>query len=421
MTINIAHEIQVGAGENEPNVIQVEAGKQYLSEVFKDGYLPYGILNKNTTGCGGTTVALESPNNYIVFVPTIELIQNKCCQYNKPEGGTLSRLNNLGYEVNIFEVHGDFESLEDQINYHIREAKEYDNPVKFLATYDSAPKLLHYLGEEFVKNCYILVDEFHSLMIDYGFRDEAIENLIEVMKGHSKTTYMSATHLETEHGPIQLEKLPRTIIKWQNVTKPYIVLEACMSPIKSVKAIIGHDSAGHPVLKIDLNEEPIFPEQYFFFINSVKQINAIIKDLPDGLQNQMCIVCTIKESNRETLGDLIALVGSTRNLKRYNFLTKRAYYGCDIDSQRGLSIVVTDVNIGTTLLDVNTDIIQITGRIRNEENPFKNTLVHIYNELPEDKEQIGFNQFERKQLQSTKSKNIDTENFLRHIRFKYFF
>ncbi len=30
---------------NIPNEIQVEAGKRYLSEVFEDGYLPYGILN----------------------------------------------------------------------------------------------------------------------------------------------------------------------------------------------------------------------------------------------------------------------------------------------------------------------------------------------------------------------------------------
>ena len=35
------------------------------------------IFNKVVTGCGGTTVALFSSDNYVISVPTTELITNK--------------------------------------------------------------------------------------------------------------------------------------------------------------------------------------------------------------------------------------------------------------------------------------------------------------------------------------------------------
>ena len=49
----------------------------------KDGYmtindLPHNcIFNKVRTGCGGTTIALGNEENYVIAVPTTELIVNK--------------------------------------------------------------------------------------------------------------------------------------------------------------------------------------------------------------------------------------------------------------------------------------------------------------------------------------------------------
>ena len=36
------------------------------------------IFNKVRTGCGATTIALTNDENYIIAVPTTELIENKC-------------------------------------------------------------------------------------------------------------------------------------------------------------------------------------------------------------------------------------------------------------------------------------------------------------------------------------------------------
>lgn len=48
----------------------------YVSEFMTD--FPDGILNKQQTGVGNTHLAIINDENYIIAVPTIELILNKC-------------------------------------------------------------------------------------------------------------------------------------------------------------------------------------------------------------------------------------------------------------------------------------------------------------------------------------------------------
>lgn len=56
----------------------------------------------------------------------------------------------------------------------------------------------------------------------------------------------------------------------------------------------------------------------------------------------------------------------------------------------------------STILDVATDIVQITGRIRNENNPFKDTILHIYS--PSEKSsRIEFEEELNKKIAKAKS------------------
>mgnify|MGYP000066766923 CR=1 FL=1 len=43
-------------------------------------------LTKSKTGCGATTIALTNSENYIIAVPTTELIENKCYPIKDAEG-----------------------------------------------------------------------------------------------------------------------------------------------------------------------------------------------------------------------------------------------------------------------------------------------------------------------------------------------
>ena len=79
----------------------------------KDGYmvdsdLPHNcIFNKARTGCGATTIAIRNNENYVIAVPTTELIVNKC-----------------NSERELFGLYGNFTiSLKNRLEEHIRTAK----------------------------------------------------------------------------------------------------------------------------------------------------------------------------------------------------------------------------------------------------------------------------------------------------------
>lgn len=58
---------------------------------------------------------------------------------------------------------------------------------------------------------------------------------------------------------------------------------------------------------------------------------------------------------------------------------KTVFYGADFYSKAGLIVVASEGYAKSSLLDISTDMVQIAGRIRTRENPFKNIILHIYN------------------------------------------
>lgn len=99
----------------------------------KDGYmvdsdLPHNcIFNKARTGCGGTSIALNNGENYVVAVPTTELIINKCSSNDR-----------------CFGLYGNFtpklkKELSDYIQQH--ECR------KIICTYDKLPNCWLWLME----------------------------------------------------------------------------------------------------------------------------------------------------------------------------------------------------------------------------------------------------------------------------------
>lgn len=115
----------------------------------------------------------------------------------------------------------------------------------------------------------------------------------------------------------------------------------------------------------------------FFFINSVTDIAAILKhcSLTD---DEVKIVCADNEDNREKLSEY-TISNSRAENRMFTFITSKSFEGADYFSETGLCFVVSNSSNRNTLLDISTDIYQIAGRIRTENNPFRNKLVHIFN------------------------------------------
>ena len=118
------------------------------------------VFNKGITGCGATTLAIKQPGNTILAMPFRGLVENKAA--SNPE---------LLY-----------------IGSH--------NPIKIATTYDSFPLVCDVLisqGLDPYKDFFLFVDEWHILVNDYKFRNEAITKLLNEAEHFERKTYTSAT------------------------------------------------------------------------------------------------------------------------------------------------------------------------------------------------------------------------------------
>lgn len=99
--------------------IIADKSAQFLSEVINE--IPSQcLLNKGVTGCGGTTLEIQSKRDSIILVPNINLVLNKTKAHR-----------------NLIGVYG--EVLKYQFDDAFKKQKSYK---KIIATYDSLPKLI---------------------------------------------------------------------------------------------------------------------------------------------------------------------------------------------------------------------------------------------------------------------------------------
>jgi hypothetical protein len=332
------------------NTIIAEPNQKYLSEVLDK--LPLGILNKQQTNVGGSYMALNSPENYILVAPTRDLIDNKLAQPNSSEfplfgvyGGT-SRVAFKNY-------------IRNNVLHHI------------LVTYDSLPKLIKWL-EALGINAYdynILYDEYHLLLTEMGYRSRAIETLVRIATRFKHYTFMSATPIIEQFLPQILAELPYTVVKWTN-TRNIIPTRFSTHCVYRTTVRLLQDFSNGQLLDGKQVEE------FFIFTNSVKGIKQIL-DTAKLDPEEVKVVCadTIRNSQILDNYEISTMTGENR---MYNFFTSKGFQGCDLYSTSGLTIVVSDSKKKHTLTDIQTALYQISGRIRNDDNVFRDKLFHVY-------------------------------------------
>ena len=321
----------------------------------KDGYmtikdLPHNcIFNKVRTGCGGTTIALRNDENYVIAVPTTELIINKCS-------------NNENY----FGFYGKFtKKLKEKLNYYIQNHA----CKKIVCTYNKVPKLLELID---TKEYRLLVDEYHNLLKQYAFRDDAIDGVLDNFRKFKSFCFLSATPIKMEFKPEVLKDVLEYVADWKEEQKVTIAPIQTKCPYQLAVNFINHYQING---YLDIKGKRTY--EAFFFLNSVKEIANIIEKC--GLTNDDCrVICSTDPENKVKLGD-IEISNSLSPKKKFTFITSKSFEGADFFSETGLSFVISNVTVKHTLASIDLDLPQIAGRIRNKENPFRNTIVHIFN------------------------------------------
>ena len=74
--------------------------------------------------------------------------------------------------------------------------------VKIMTTFDSLPKvcrILAELGREPYEGMQLVIDEWHLLLMSYGFRGDAIRGLLAEAARFRNVAYLSATPVDEEY------------------------------------------------------------------------------------------------------------------------------------------------------------------------------------------------------------------------------
>ena len=323
---------------------------QYLSDVMNE--IPSDcILSKRIPGCGATTLELDTKRNSIIIVPNVPVIKSKCNKYD--------------YLLGVYE-----NVTTDRIYNYLTS----NTPHKIMTTPESFGKVktaCERCGIDLYSHFFLLMDECHQLIIDVDYRENIVLPMNDFFLFKGKAL-VSAT-------PIGFSDPRFNEFKTIEVNADYdyrqeITVTHTYNIQKSISDYINtHDRT------------------ICFFINSVVEIYAIMKQL--NILEDSAVYCAPKSRMKlrnEYSFDNAYKDWSADTMKKYNFFTGRFFTAFDLDLPYKPDLVmVTDPYISEyTMLDIETDCIQICGRFRNG----LNSVTHIYRVNPEiiikDREQI---------------------------------
>lgn len=316
---------------------------QYLSDVM-DKIPSNCILSKRIPGCGATTLELDTNRSSIIVVPNVPVIVSKCNKYP----------NLLGvYEgVNIGKI----------INY-----LNNNRTRKIMTTPESLCKVksaCERCGINIYTDFFLLMDECHQLVKDVDYRTDIVTPMNDFFRFNCKAL-VSATPIEFSD-----PRFKESGFEVVEITADYDYRqEITVTHTYNIAKAVGEYLESHN-------------GTICFFINSVVEIYSIMNHF-DLLENS-AVYCAPKSRCK-----LKAEYGfanahtewSADTMKRYNFFTGRFYTAFDLELpyKPDLVMLTDPFNAEYTMLDVETDCIQICGRFRNGIN----SATHILRTNPE--------------------------------------
>lgn len=318
---------------------------------------PYGILQKNRTGIGSTTLELRAKRNSIIVVPT------KALALDKAEKSRIPGTDRYNYLYIGGKIEGKtFPRIAD----YMADGGIPDK--KFIVVADSLPKLDDELGERMYTDFFFMVDEIDAYQYDSHYRP-ALENVIDYyLKFHyTKRSLVSATVKDFSNE--QLWDETEVMIEFNEDIKRNINLvhtdNVILATVEKIRGLL----ISNPDDKI-----------LVAFNSVIKGIQKIIQLLDPELQSQCAVLCSIKSRiyvEKYFYGDAF----SNTLPKKINFMTSSFFVGIDIEERYHLISVCT-ANLPYTLLS-NDKFIQILGRCRDPSGVFSETILYNTKDVQE--------------------------------------
>lgn len=336
-----------------------EIGKNQLLDSVFDTLPTHAIIDKTICGCGATWLEIHSERNSIIIEPNVPVIIGKAQQH-----------------PHLIGVYGETLKARDIA----RKIQDQSGFVKIMTTPDSYPKVvqaLKYLKIPYLKDYFLLFDECEKIISDIDYRQNIALPVDDFFKFQNKAM-VSATPIVIDDPRFQAQQFKVVKIKPTFDYKQLLELK----PTNNVNVMVKKTLKG-------LGEDCTI----CFFYNSIQGIKELIELLE--IEDSSHIYCST-DAKKELVKDKYPYVfDSVTNedgktiLNRYNFFTSRFYSAVDIElPYKPIVIMITQVykNMADktpySLIDPETEAIQITGRFRNGIE----RLIHITNT----NEEMGF-------------------------------
>lgn len=313
---------------------------QYLSDVMNE--IPSNcILSKRIPGCGATTLELETQRNSIIVVPNVPVIKSKCGKYS-----------------NLLGVYEDVTT--DKIRNYLTNNRLH----KIMTTPESFGKVKTACsGIDIYNHFFLLMDECHQLIKDVDYRTDIVLPMNDFFRFKDKAL-VSATPIGFSDP--RFKEFETVEVSADYDYRQEITVTHTYNTNKAISEYLGNHTEG----------------TVCFFVNSVVMIYSIMKQF-DILEDST-VYCAPKSRlklKNEYSFDNAYNDWSADTMKKYNFFTGRFFTAFDLDLpyQPDLVMVTDPYNSEYTMLDIDTDCIQICGRFRNGIK----SATHIYRVNPQ--------------------------------------
>lgn len=341
----------------QENTTKISIPKQYMyfGEFLND--LPHNAyIDKQVTGCGGTTLVLTNNENYVVAVHSKAMVYNKSIQHN-----------------NVLGLTGD--TTDEEIKEYLLKG----GVKKIIVTYDSLPRLMTFIE---CSEYRLLVDEVQVLIRYAGeFKMKVCNDLLNSTYNFKSTSFLTATPTVRKYLPKPLQLLEYVQYTWEAASKPTIR-----------HAYVGNQ-LNTKVISFILDKYNNTDKDVYVFYNSRSGVAATIKKLikaePAITLNDIHVIFADNDDNNEyfkkTLGKgfkisypLVNVDGVlTQNNKRINFVSSFGFEGIDFYCANPITLIVSNSQSKSMRYDISIDLPQIVGRFRGCRDKYVNNEIYF--------------------------------------------
>ena len=405
-------------------MIQIDMPEKcrYMSDYDRllKGILPIDrkfILNKTITGCGGTSMFINSSLPVVIISPRIQVLKEKHKQHpdtflfhiplcNDRAEAIREKMQDLGVYLDCHQGNLPFGQL--------------SRPPRIQVTLDSSDKVLSVLKSRGVTDTFLfVVDEFQCLMGDATFKGSTDMNfLVYLDREARRICYLSATPIPDiflDNIP-QFAGIPYYKLEWD----PEVIEEPTLKEVRMksgesaeklcARLIQRYRENGYFERKV-LQGNVVYSREACIFLNEVRSIRNIIGQ--NNLKpDEVTILCSESKASELPKGFVAGGLCADRNNpvnKTFTFCTKASFEGVDFYSTNASTYIFINAGKEWQTLDIMLDIPQILGRQRLDMNPFRHDATIYYKTMPE---RVTKEEFERKQSEMERKSQmiIDTYN-----------